>query len=183
MPQPSHPLTAARRKATVTAVNTGPPPTATITIGGDTDGDPQDFPYLDSYLLPQVGDDVATLEVEGSNHLIIGRVVQALDPLQTYSGVAIVGAYDATKPIRTYYRRQTSTSDTNALIFVTLACANLLYAHAETRSATAEARYLFLREDQCSTSQTVFQLKNLASSGANMASTPITFTAFIQYQI
>lgn len=64
-------LLASRRAGTVTAVNTGPPATVTITLGGDTTTT-YDAPYLESYR-PVVGDTVAVLSSQGA-HLVLGHV-------------------------------------------------------------------------------------------------------------
>jgi hypothetical protein len=76
MPQPSHPLTAQRRMATVTALVAGPPPLVTVQLGGDDGtsapaGDPQSLPYDSGYVSPMVGDTVAVLSV-GGDHYVLG---------------------------------------------------------------------------------------------------------------
>lgn len=62
------------RLGTVTALVAGPPPRATITLGGDTAAT-VDAPYLDSYS-PAVGDVVSVLVVQGAP-LVLGRAATA----------------------------------------------------------------------------------------------------------
>lgn len=64
-------LYASRRVGTVAAVNAGPPPTATISLGGDTSGATVDAPYLDGYA-PVVGDSVVVLTNQGAP-FVLGR--------------------------------------------------------------------------------------------------------------
>lgn len=104
----------------------------------------------------------------------------------TSTGTPISGTFDATKPIRRLYRRQSGTSDGGGLIPVTLANTCVLAVNLTLElGASGSLGTLILRNGvtETTSAQVVVQMRNLTGTGAAMPTTAYVISGTIDYQV
>lgn len=103
----------------------------------------------------------------------------------TSTGSLVTGAFDATKPIRQYIRRQSGTSDGSGFITITLANTAILAVNMTAEIGSAgSATSLHLRNNtgETTSAQVVLQMRAL-STGSAQASTAYVVSGEILYQV
>lgn len=104
--------------------------------------------------------------------------------LRTFGGSALIGTYDATKPVLDYVARKTGISDGSGMATTTAMPAGTTAILAVDLGMNLVTGHTILfRTDLSSASSAVFQLRNSASPYATLTATAYDFNHTIHYQI